>query len=582
MKRRITAGLLCLAIIGGLGACHPASDPASSGGKPSTSDSTIDTSQTGVTTTDILTSDSSASATGSLTNPTTDSSKTKPVPGSKPATSSTTTTTRRPTAPSTTPNPGDSGTPAAVDKALVPLNSEEDSLLWKNPDRGYRLDAWCDLDEMAIVKDPKALMKSRILEKEPPEGIPMVCQTYIYLSGYNDRDIPPKALEALGKVFEAHEEMGIRMQPRFCYAKNINDPLTDAPQEIMLRHIKQIAPVIKEWSHVIQFFPICFIGAWGEWHGEYYDIDKALVARTVMEQLVVPNNLYALIRLPAYKNLLKGTPYYDRIGIENDSIFGKIMDMGYGTGGLDGGSDQWVQLVKEAAYTPQEGELYLQEWFADGQEGEGVEINNLKVLEQLSEHRFTTLSLIHSYVDAGAGPNTNIGKWKKEIITESWLKSKGIQYDPAWFRNKAGQTVTRNMFDFVKDHLGYKLVAQRLKVTGGSKPASTITVEMPLINYGFAAAFNLESGFAILDANNKVVSTVKSGNPETWYNRNPDDYTDSRNLTHTLRASMKLPGKAGRYKLAFFLKNTGEQYARLSNRLTVVNGYHILHEFDVR
>lgn len=381
----------------------------------------------------------------------------------------------------------------------------------------------------------------------------------------------------LGEVFKAHEEMGLRIQPRFCYAKDINDAVNDAPQDIMIRHIKQLAPVIKEWSHVIQFFPICFIGAWGEWHGEYYDIDRALIARTVMEELVMPNNLYALMRLPDYKNLLKGTPYYDRIGIENDSIFGKIIDMGYGTGGLDGGSDQWVQLVKEAAYTPQEGELYLQEWFGQYD----VELDNLKILEQLSEHRFTTLSLIHSYVDAGAGPDTNIGKWKKEVITESWLKSKGIQYDPAWFRDKSGKTVARQMFEFVRDHLGYKLVAQRVKVTGESKPSSAIAVEMPLINYGFAAAFNLESGFAILDANNKVVSTVKSGNPETWYNRNPDDYSDSRNLTHTLKASMKLPSQAGRYKLAFYLRNTGNQYARLSNRLTVENGYHILHEFDV-
>lgn len=572
MKRRITGCLLCLLILLGMNACSPASSPPTSGGL--TTKAIGQTKGATISMTESFATSSSASPTGSEAekDPTRQVTTTR-TGYQKTEHPSTNTTKKIPI--------GTTSSFTGVDKALEPLNSEEDALLWKNPDRGYRLDAWCDLDEMALVKDPKALMKSRILEKEPPEGLPTVCQTYIYLCGYNDRDIPAKALEALGEVFKAHEEMGIKIQPRFCYAKNINDPLTDAPQDIMLRHIEQIAPVIKEWSHVIQFFPICFIGAWGEWHGEYYEIDKALIARTVMEKLVVPNNLYALIRLPAYKNLLKGTPYYDRIGIENDSIFGKIIDMGYGTGGLDGGSDQWVQLVKEAAYTPQEGELYLQEWFADGQEGEGVEIDNLKVLEQLSEHRFTTLSLIHSYVDAGAGPDTNIGKWKNEFLTESWLKSKGIQYDPAWFRNKAGQTIKRNMFEFVRDHLGYKLVAQRIKMTGSGKTSSTISIEMPLINYGFAAAFNLKSGFAILDANDKVVSTVESGNPETWYNRDPDNYADSRNLTHTLKASMKLPDKAGRYKLAFYLKNTGNQYARLSNRLTVVNGYHILHEFDV-
>ena len=111
-----------------------------------------------------------------------------------------------------------------------------------------------------------------------------------------------------------------------------------------------------------------------------------------MEKLVIPNGLYGLIRLPEYKNLLKGTKVYDRIGVENDSIFGKIPDMGYGTGGLDEGTDQWAQLVKEAAYTPQEGELYWNSWLTEN----NVTVNGFKVIQQLSEHRFTTLSIHHS------------------------------------------------------------------------------------------------------------------------------------------------------------------------------------------
>ena len=46
-------------------------------------------------------------------------------------------------------------------------------------------------------------------------------------------------------------------------------------------------------------------------------------------------------------------------------------------------------------------------------------------------------------------------------------------------------------------------------------------------------------------------------------------------------ATLKLPAKPGRYKLAFYLKNTADQYARLSNRTPMAGGYHILHEFDV-
>lgn len=486
--------------------------------------------------------------------------------------------------------------PAAVvaDKALEPLTCEEDTLLWMNPDRGYRIDSWCDLYAMSLIPDPGKTMRERLRAQELPEGMPRVSQTYIYLSGFNDRDISAKGLEALDAVFQAHLDLGLRVQPRFVYPKNRNDPIHDAPQEVILRHIEQLAPVIRKWSHVIQFFPVCFVGVWGEWYGEKYPLDRRLIAENVMEKLVVPNGLYALMRLPRYKNLLKDTPYYSRIGIENDAVFGKLPDLvSYGTGGLDEGTEQWDQLVREAARTPQEGELFMQYWF----DGSHVQLDNQKVLIQLSEHRFTTLSAIHSYVDAGAGPDTNIGRWKQQPVTEQWLTDNGIQYDPSWFLDKNGQTVKRNMFEFVRDHLGYKLVAQRLKVTGQSKPAGVLTAEMSLINYGFAAAFNLESGFAVLDEQYRTVSTVPCGEPETWYNRNPDQYSDSRHPVHTLKAAVPLPDKPGRYALAFYLRNTAGQYARLSNRLTVVNslsdptvmqsedtvptGFHILHEFEI-
>ena len=131
-------------------------------------------------------------------------------------------------------------------------------------------------------------------------------------------------------------------------------------------------------------------------------------------------------------------------------------------------------------------------------------------------------------------------------------------------------------------HVGYRIAPKSIKVTGNSRPSATIQVEMPLCNYGFSAAFNLESGFAILDKNNKVVSSVKSGSPEKWYSRNPDNYYgDARQLTHTLKANMKLPAAHGQYKLAFYLKNSLGQFARVSVQTDMVNGYHILHTFDI-
>lgn len=44
---------------------------------------------------------------------------------------------------------------------------------------------------------------------------------------------------------------------------------------------------------------------------------------------------------------------------------------------------------------------------------------------------------------------------------------------------------------------------------------------------------------------------------------------------------MKLPAAHGQYKLAFYLKNSLGQFARVSVQTDMVNGYHILHTFDI-
>lgn len=105
--------------------------------------------------------------------------------------------------------------------------------------------------------------------------MPRVCQTYIYLSGFNDRDISEKGLEALDAVFQAHLDLGLRMQPRFLYPKTRDDPVNDAPQDVILRHIGQLEPVLRKWSHAVQFFPVCFMGVGGEWYGEKYPLIAA-------------------------------------------------------------------------------------------------------------------------------------------------------------------------------------------------------------------------------------------------------------------------------------------------------------------
>ena len=561
--------LLCGALLLPLAACKPKETP------PVSSNPTGSTGMTGTSTGSQMPTEDTT-ATGESNGGSTATNKTQ---AQKPTGN---------TAAKTTVGPTRAPVSVAVAKNLQPLTASDDAAFKSNPDRGFRGSTAVDVYAMSIQRNmrsyAKELIQSAMGQSDMnPLDTTMVMQNYFYLYAYNNGDISARGLEGIKTFLRVQAEMGIKSQPRFCYMTSMPDPDHEASQETMLRHIDQLAPVIKEMKDTIQAFPICFIGAWGEWHsdGLKYPIDKKVICKAVMEKLVIPNGLYGLIRLPEYKNLMKGETWYNRLGIENDAVFGKV-PYGYGnadggTGGLEDGTDQWLQLIKEAAYTPQDGEIYWNSWFPEND----AWVDGKRCVLQFSEHRFSTLSIMHSYLDWGRKETSEIGKWKKIAMTEDWLKKNGVLYDANWFKDKNGKAVSRNLFEFVRDHLGYRIVGQSLKITGDSKPSAPIQVAMSLQNRGFAAAFNLESGFAILDSQNKVVSTVKCGNPAAWYNRNPDNYSDTKQLTHTLSAKMKLPGRAGRYKLAFYLKNSLNRYARVSIDAAVVNGYHILHEFDV-
>lgn len=231
-------------------------------------------------------------------------------------------------------------------------------------------------------------------------------------------------------------------------------------------HVDQLAPVINRWKDTIHALQAGIVGAWGEWHGESYAIDKTAVLNKIVGTLLPPGT-YLQMRLPDYKNLLPSShPAYSRIGIHNDAVFGKIPNKGYGTGGLDAGSAQWNQLVTQAPYAPQDGELYYSTW----NQTNNVYCDGYEAIRQFSEHRFTTFSHYHGYWDAGGTAQTAMGRWKNLAVTPAWLASNGIVGSPAWFTDRNRQPIARNAFAFVEAHLGYRLEAQDVTIHSSGAP----------------------------------------------------------------------------------------------------------------
>lgn len=544
-----------------------------------------------------------------------------------------------------------------------PLSAGDESLLYNNPDRGFRTEMLfdiydkhpdpenegeytddCDLiirneaGKVYINSDSKCRGKHDVRDvfaNIPDESIKEIidylfqiyfpdraeCQSklalvFIGFNDYNKCDLPDRCMEVLQLLFDRFREQNAKMLWRHSYgvpwldwsvSEENKQKLSEecADQETMFRHIDQLAPLFAENIDVIHKFSSGFIGngeftqAW-----QWPPIDTNELIKKVLETWCAPNNLYYTVRVPLYKMKLEEAepdyPYLSLIGNNNDAIFGEQTHGGwnsgcyqknhngeYSTTKCENGAghyanSMWEYMYEHAAYTPQSGEMYVNV--------NHVNTNRvptgMEVILELARHRYTCFSQWHCLLEMASKPSV-IGGWmENETVSPEILDNESILFDPAWFVDKNGSEVARNPYEFIRDHLGYKLTATKASVTDNFKKGKAVNFKLTLKNYGFAAAFNMESGFAVLDENDNVISTVKAGEPEKWYSHDPEDHLDTNALEHTVEAVIQLPKDKGNYKIAFYLKNTGNEFARLSNSLESVksteNGHNVLYSFEIK
>ncbi len=488
---------------------------------------------------------------------------------------------------------------------------------------------YANLDKESLEKSFDYLMKNVYFRQEKTDYKSKLILVQASIPSWNKTDVlPDDVFKVLDIFFDKCRERECKVLFRYCYhGLQLNWQVSEenrekhekvnANEETMLKHIEQFAPFLAKNIDVIHKMSSGVIASGGEMAFDYQypvvDYDK--IIKAIVEKICVPNNIYYTCRLPAYKlNLLENDPEYEYasyIGNNNDAFFGEQERYGmcsdcfqynhdYNTPekgqceehdlGGDHIANNWYEYVCEtAAYTPQSGEMYHNialRWPEKCPTG-------MEAIKQLAHHRYTTLSQWNSYIESGFEDEKVDGKvvskdsvmqrWiDNETVTPEMLDAEGIIYDPAWFYDDSGKLVHRNPYEFIRDYLGYKVQAQNMIVKGEFKKDSLMTFDLTLKNYGFAAAFNIESGYMILDENYNVVSEVKAGEPEKWYSHDPEDWKSTEVLEHNVKADLTLPSKSGKYYIAFYMRNTMEDYAKLSNNMSYINDkYNILYEFEI-
>ena len=457
-----------------------------------------------------------------------------------------------------------------------------------NPDRGFRYETRIGEDEKStewmftpskavIAQVPPSPMFTDDrwilgMGRIRPFGV-TVMQAYCYLSEFNDRPISAHKLALLQRSLDRIRRRGYKALLRFAYEKDMRRRMGAKP-EWMLRHIKQLEPILRQNADVILAMYAGFIGAWGEWHSDrYIDAHDYVTRGKILRALfdAIPKDCPVLMRTPEQRRKVLRSPYMKdraeeyagRMGIDNDGFLAGPTDGGTFFPKAAPGCEEFDRFTAISHKLLIDGELFWSNLIQTPTRQVQAKTANdaLNAAIRLRLHHYTTFSLTHSYSDF-EGKNFAIDWWMIERITEADLRKSKMPISNDYFRDSFDNKVARSGFEYIRDHLGYRLELQTATFPRELTAGETLFVRLTLINRGFAAPVRKRPvRICLIDlAGNVFPVEVKGVDPRKWQPFNPGDSAFAP-ITHTLTGQVPIPAdmKAGWYQLGVWLPDSHER-----------------------
>ena len=379
------------------------------------------------------------------------------------------------------------------------------------------------------------------------------------LKAFKERDLSQEKLDEVRQAFAAVRQNGLKAIVRFAYGFTGRDYRSD-PKDMdrILGHIRQLGKVFRENRDVLYGVQAGFLGPWGEWHGSNWGDPPSLQARrSVLFALLdaVPEPVTVHVRRPMFiRDIFAGEPG----GAEITEA------TAYGGSRL---IPRRLARRRPAESSDRHGDLRPSGWDRE------------RELRWCADHgRFTPFGG-ETVPSSARTPIAQVVR-ELELLHATYLNSSYHRGTLEGWRKAAYQGATG--FEHIERRLGYRLVADRLRITKAVNPGGTLRVELDVRNVGFASPHMPREVALVLsqgDRTHRVALT--DTDPRRW---TPEAGTV------TLRGAMPIPADArgGRWRLALqladpspSLSGDGRYAIRLASEgiaFDEANGWNVLAE----
>ena len=342
-----------------------------------------------------------------------------------------------------------------------------------------------------------------------------------YLGTNHAQDLPQEALDDTDAGLAAARAAGVKVILRFQYDNGegyeSGEGANDAPKDWMIRHIEQLAPIVRKNEDVVFVYQAGFIGAWAEWHTSQNFRDgtaDAAIRKEVVEAMLAgsPESRSVGLRYPAYKRMFYGTaPISDAQAFTATSIarVGHFNDC-FVSGTDDVGTYQYEPIATLKDYLA----LDTQYVPIGGETCAAHERNECPIATGEME-RFHWTYINEEY---------------NETVIDRWTAG-GCRAD-------------------IDRKLGYRIALTSGNAPNEVKPGGSFTLTLGLGNEGWATMMTPRPVIAVLEsAAGERLEAVLPVDPRTWL---PG--------AHELSVRLRVPANlaAGTYRLALWLPDMAE------------------------